>query len=127
MYSYPLQPRFNETDALGHINNTVLATWFEGARDKVFQVFTANLAPSDWRLILAKFSIEFHAELFYGEAVEIRTWVSRVGGSSFDVTQEAWQQGRRCASGVAVLVHYDFTSKQSVPLSDSQKQQLQQL
>lgn len=121
MYSQQLQPRFNDTDALGHINNTVIAVWFEGARDPLFRVFTPDLNPTDWRLILAKFSVEFHAELFYGQPVEIRTWVSRVGNSSFDVSQQAWQQGKLCASGVAVLVHYDFVGKSSVPL-DAQQQ-----
>lgn len=119
-----LQPRFNETDALGHINNTVLATWFEGARDSVFRVFSPTLDPQTWQLILAKFSIEFHAELFYGQPVEIRTWISRMGTSSFDVSQEAWQQGQRCASGVAVLVHYDFAGKTSKPLTELQRQTL---
>lgn len=121
MYSQQLQPRFNDTDALGHINNTVIAVWFEGARDPLFRLFTPDLNPTDWRLILAKFSVEFHAELFYGQPVEIRTWVSRVGNSSFDVSQQAWQQGKLCASGVAVLVHYDFVGKSSVPL-DAQQQ-----
>ncbi len=121
MYSQQLQPRFNDTDALGHINNTVIAVWFEGARDPLFRLFTPDLNPTDWRLILAKFSVEFHAELFYGQLVEIRTWVSRVGNSSFDVSQQAWQQGKLCASGVAVLVHYDFAGKSSVPL-DAQQQ-----
>lgn len=124
MQSTELQPRFNETDALGHINNTVLATWFEGARDSVFRVFSPRLDPQTWQLILAKFSIEFHAELFYGQPVEIRTWVSRMGTSSFDVSQEAWQQGQRCASGVAVLVHYDFAGKTSKPLTELQRQTL---
>lgn len=119
-----ISPRFNETDALGHINNTVLPCWFEGARDPLFRLFTADLAPDNWRLILAKFSVEFHAELFYGQAVEIRSWVSRVGGSSFDVTQEAWQAGQRCASGTAVMVQYDFAGKHSVPLSEQLKAQL---
>jgi acyl-CoA thioester hydrolase len=121
MYSQQIQPRFNDTDALGHINNTVLAVWFEGARDPLFRVFTPDLNPTDWRLILAKFSVEFHAELFYGQPVEIRTWVSRVGNSSFDVSQQAWQQDKLCASGVAVMVHYDFVGKSSVPL-DAQQQ-----
>lgn len=121
MYSQQLQPRFNDTDALGHINNTVIAVWFEGARDPLFRLFTPDLNPTDWRLILAKFSVEFHAELFYGQLVEIRTWVSRVGNSSFDVSQQAWQQGKLCASGIAVLVHYDFVGKSSVPL-DAQQQ-----
>lgn len=121
MYRQQIEPRFNDTDALGHINNTVLAVWFEGARDPLFRLFTPDLNPADWRLILAKFSVEFHAELFYGQPVEIRTWVSRVGNSSFDVSQQAWQQDKLCASGVAVLVHYDFVGKSSVAL-DAQQQ-----
>ena len=124
MLTETIQPRFNETDALGHINNTVVAAWFEGARDPIFRLFTPDLNPAQWRLILAKFSVEFHAELFYGTPVEIRSHISRIGGSSFDVTQEAWQQGKRCASGVAVLVQYDFTDKSSVPLPERLKQQL---
>lgn len=124
MYSEMIKPRFNETDALGHINNTVLATWFEASRDPVFQIFTADLDPTQWKLILAKFSVEFHAELFYGQQVEIRTWVSRVGTSSFDVSQQAWQEGKLCASGLAVLVHYDFSCGQSVPLTVHQQGQL---
>lgn len=127
MHSCVIAPRFNETDALGHINNTVLAAWFEGARDEVFRIFTADLDPGAWRLILAKFSIEFHAELFYGAPVEIRSHVSRIGGSSFDVSQQAWQHDRLCASGVAVLVHYDFVGKKSQALTDSQRQQLASL
>lgn len=124
MYSQQLDPRFTDTDALGHINNTVLAVWFEGCRDPLFRLFTPDLNPAAWRLILAKFSVEFHAELFYGQPVEIRTWVSRVGNSSFDVSQQAWQQGKLCASGVAVMVHYDFAAKQSVPLSETLQHQL---
>jgi acyl-CoA thioester hydrolase len=124
MLTETIQPRFNETDALGHINNTVVAAWFEGARDPIFRLFTPDLNPAQWRLILAKFSVEFHAELFYGKPVEIRSHVSRIGGSSLDVTQEAWQNGQRCASGVAVLVQYDFMCKSSVTLSDLVKQQL---
>jgi acyl-CoA thioester hydrolase len=127
MYNQTIQPRFNETDALGHINNTVVAAWFEGCRDPLFRLFMPDLNPAQWRLILAKFSVEFHAELFYGEPVEIRTWVSRVGNSSFDVSQQAWQLGKHCASGVAVMVHYDFQTKQSMPLTDHLKAQLLEL
>lgn len=124
MYSQTIQPRFNETDALGHINNTVVATWFEGCRDPLFRLFTPDLNPALWQLILAKFSVEFHAELFYGEQVEIRTWVSRVGNSSFDVSQQVWQLDKHCASGMAVMVHYDFQRKQSMPLTEHLKAQL---
>jgi acyl-CoA thioester hydrolase len=124
MFKEIIQPRFNETDALGHINNTVLTQWFEGARDPIFKLFTPDLNTKQWRLILASISVQFKAELFYGLPVELRTGVSMVGNSSFEIHQEAWQQGRCCALGKAVLVQYDFDAKQKLLLSHEQKASL---
>lgn len=124
MFKEIIQPRFNETDALGHINNTVLTQWFEGARDPIFKLFTPDLNTKQWRLILASISVQFKAELFYGLPVELRTGISMVGNSSFEIHQEAWQQGRCCALGKAVLVQYDFDAKQKLLLSHEQKASL---
>jgi acyl-CoA thioester hydrolase len=121
MFKEIIQPRFNETDALGHINNTVLAQWFEGARDPIFRLFSPDLDTKQWRLILASTSIQFKAELFYGVAVEIHTGISKVGNSSFEVYQQAWQQGKCCATGQAVLVHYNFAGKHKMALTEQQK------
>jgi acyl-CoA thioester hydrolase len=124
MFKENIQPRFNETDALGHINNTVLTQWFEGARDPIFKLFTPDLDTRAWRLILASISVQFKAELFYGAAVELRTGISMVGNSSFEVHQEAWQHGKCCAVGKAVLVQYDFNAQQKLLLSADQKADL---
>ena len=102
MFKEIIQPRFNETDALGHINNTVLTQWFEGARDPIFKLFTPDLDTRQWRLILASIQVQFKAELFYGVPVELRTGISMVGNSSFEVHQEAWQKDQCCALGKAV-------------------------
>ncbi|MCA1929314.1 thioesterase family protein [Rheinheimera sp.] len=126
MFKEIIQPRFNETDALGHINNTVLTMWFEGARDPIFKLFTPDLDTKQWRLILASISVQFKAELFYGRPVELRTGISKVGNSSFEVLQQAWQNGQCCAEGTAVLVHYDFIAKQKKLLSAEQKAALSQ-
>ena len=121
MFKEIIQPRFNETDALGHINNTVLTQWFEGARDPIFKLFTPDLDTRQWRLILASIHVQFKAELFYGMPVELRTGISMVGNSSFEVHQEAWQKDQCCALGKAVLVQYDFAAKQKLLLSTEQK------
>ncbi len=49
MFTETIQPRFSDTDALGHINNTMLPVWFEGARDPVFRLFSPDLTLSDWK------------------------------------------------------------------------------
>ncbi|NRA60505.1 MAG: acyl-CoA thioesterase [Psychrobium sp.] len=126
MFSITLSPRFLETDALGHINNTVLPMWFEAGRDPVFRLFTPDMDVNNWCLIIAKFSVSFHAETLYGTDVEIKTFIGRIGNSSFEVVQECWQNGIKTASGTLTMVHFDHKEKQSMPIPESIKQLLKQ-
>lgn len=124
MLSEKLMPRFSETDVLGHINNTALPVWFEAARVPIFKIFTPDLDPKQWKLIVAKVEVTFKGELFYGQEVEVKTAIERVGSSSFVILQQAWQHGECCAEGKTVMVRYNFTNKSSQPLSEEEKQQL---
>ncbi|WP_440054869.1 acyl-CoA thioesterase [Pseudoalteromonas sp. T1lg65] len=121
MLSETLMPRFAETDVLGHINNTVLPVWFEAARTPIFKVFTPNLDPKQWKLIVAKVEVTFKGELFYGQEVEVKTAIERIGNSSFVILQQAWQHGECCAEGKTVMVRYDFAAKQAQPLSEEER------
>ncbi|WNO59486.1 thioesterase family protein [Rheinheimera sp. MMS21-TC3] len=124
MFTEKLQPRFADTDALGHINNTVFTVWFEGARQGVFRIFTPELDLKHWPLIVASVKLDYHAQTHYGAEVEIRTHISRIGGSSFDVYQEAWQQGVKTVSGTAVMVQFDYNNNKAKPLTGQQLEQL---
>lgn len=117
-FSEQFNPRFSDTDALGHINNTMVPVWFEGARDPVFRWFSPELDTNNWRLILAKIDVSFIDQMYYGQPMEIRTYIGRIGGSSFDVYQELWQHEKLCASGTAVMVHYDYQQQKSVKIPE---------
>jgi acyl-CoA thioester hydrolase len=125
MFTTVIQPRFGDTDCLGHINNTVLALWFEQARTPFFKIFSPSLEINldTWPLIMAHTDYDFIAEMNLNE-LEIRTTVSRIGVKSFTVYHEAWQQGRLCVKGHAVVVYFDFKTKESVPLPDDIKRLL---
>ncbi len=125
MFSCPLVPRFLETDALGHINNTVLPMWFESARDPVFRFFTPDMDLNNWKLMLGSFNVSFHDETHYGSDVEIKTYISRIGGASFDVYQECWQHGKKTVSGTATMVYYCHQQKQSQKLTPQIIEQMQ--
>ncbi len=116
MFSEVITTRFSDTDALGHINNTMVPVWFEGARDPVFKWFMPDLNLKKWRLILAKIEVNFHAQIYYGKAIELRTYIGRIGGSSFDVYQELWQENIKCASGTAVMVHFCYENQSSIKI-----------
>jgi acyl-CoA thioester hydrolase len=111
-------PRFSDTDALGHINNTMVPVWFEGARDEVFKWFTPTLNLAEWRLILAKIDVSFHGQMYYGKAMEVRTYIGRIGSSSFDVYQELWQDDELKSSGTAVMVHFDYQEQKALKIPE---------
>lgn len=125
MLQETITPRFSETDALGHINNTVVPVWLEQARRPVFQLFTPDLDPEKWCLIVARIEINFLGELLYGHDVTIRTSVAKIGNTSFHLAQDIFQKAEIRAQGLAVLVHYDYQRKQSIPIPNDTRQQLE--
>ncbi|MEW6984120.1 acyl-CoA thioesterase [Colwelliaceae bacterium 6471] len=126
MFSEKITPRFCDTDALGHINNTMVPIWFEGARDPIFRLFMPELNIQEWSLILAKIDVSFLKQMYYGETIEVRTYLSRIGGASFDVYQELWQNGEKCASGTAVMVHFCYKNQSSEKIPEQIRVVMQQ-
>lgn len=119
MFETSVEPHFCDTDALGHISNTVLPVWFEGARAPLFRLVMPEMDLANWKLILRKVEVEFDAELFWGQTVTIKTRVGTIGNTSFQVLQEAWQGGKCCARGCVTLIYFDFETRQTVPIPDS--------
>ncbi|MCG7850955.1 MAG: acyl-CoA thioesterase [Methanosarcinaceae archaeon] len=119
MFHLRVIPQFANTDGLGHINNIVLANWFEQARNPIFRLFTPDLSvnPDKWKLIMVRTEYDFLGELFYGRDVEIKSYILKIGNTSFTIGHEAWQNGLMRTRGKAVLVHYDFNLKKPIPIT----------
>ena len=126
MWTKTLEPRFSETDALGHVNNTVLPIWFEESRTPIFELFCPGMNTNDWHLIIAKIDVDFLAEIYYGKSVEIRTFIEKIGNSSLVVHHEAWQEGKLASKGSAIMVHFDHKAKASKPIPDDIRNILEQ-
>lgn len=79
MFRMTVTPRFYETDALGHINNTVMSGWFEASREPVFRLFNPELNLDKWNLILAKVEVDYVAQTHYGHDVLLLTGTQKIG------------------------------------------------
>lgn len=128
MFKTTVAPRFGDIDGLGHVNNTVLAVWFEIGRNSIFRLFSPDLdlSPEVWHLILVRTEFDFLSQMYFRSDVEIRTFIEKIGNSSFTVGHEAWQEGELKVRGQAVLVYYDFKLQKALPLPDRVREMLKE-
>ncbi|WP_372996767.1 acyl-CoA thioesterase [Marinobacter sp.] len=124
MFHLELEPRFSDTDALGHISNTTLPVWFEQARTPIFRIFHPTLEVDTWPLIIARLEIDLMAQSYWHIPVRIKTGIGKIGNSSFHVIQEAWQGDKQIARGVAVLIHFDYENEKALPIPEDIKARL---
>ncbi len=120
MFTTKVTPRFGDADGLRHINNIALVEWFEVGRNPIFRIFTPDLDLSydKWKLILVRTEFDYIGEMYYGKDVEIKSYIHKIGNTSFIIGHEAWQDNELKARGKAVIVHYDFEIGKSKPIPE---------
>lgn len=120
MFKITVEPHFGDIDGLKHVNNNVLGHWFELGRNPIFRFFTPDLDLSyeKWKLIMVRTEFDFIAQIYYGSKVEIRSYILKIGKSSFTTGHEAWQDGKMKAKGKSIVVHYDFIEQCSKRIPD---------
>ncbi|AEF80452.1 acyl-CoA thioesterase [Leadbettera azotonutricia] len=128
MFSITVQPRFGDMDILGHINNTVPAAWCELAGTSVLKIFSPdlNISLDTLSLIVAHTDFDFLVEMGIKSAIEIKTWISKIGTSSFTIYHEIWQDSRCCVKSHAVLVCFNFITKKSFPIPEDKRKILEE-
>lgn len=127
MLKTTIRPRFSDTDALGHINNTVIPVWFLEAREPVLQIFMPGGAISQSSLAVVRMEVDYLKETHFGEDVTLTTIVHHIGNSSFALRQEVWQCGHCTARGITTLVHFNPQSRSSTPLPEHLRAALEDL
>ena len=126
MFTTTVSPRFGDMDLLGHINNTVIAAWFEFARNPLIRIFDPGLElkRESFPLTIAHTDYDFLDQIYFQNDVEIRTWIKKIGNKSFTAYHEAWQKERLCVRGSAVMVHFDFISGKTTSIPEDRKKLL---
>jgi len=109
--SLDIQVRFVDTDALGHINNAVYATYAELGRVE----FVRSLALPPGGFILARLAIDYRLQVRLGQRVRVETWVERIGNSSVTMRQVVHADDEPAAEIEAVAVWFDYGSNRPAP------------
>ena len=115
-----IQVRFNDTDALGHINNTSFALYAEYARVE----FLDNLRTGDVYLILAHIALDFVKQVKFREEIYVLTSVEKMGNSSVTLVQEVYASDEVAAKVRSVVVLFDYGTQKAVRIPDEVREQL---
>jgi acyl-CoA thioester hydrolase len=128
-----LTVRFRDCDPLGHVNNAVYLTYLEQGRFTLWRAqlgFVARSAgdegPRGVGFILARVECDFRAQARYGDELEVRIRLERLGRTSFSYTYEVVDAptDQVVLTATTVLVRYDYDTRRPVPLSDEIKARL---
>ena len=118
-YYYPVTVRFSETDAFGHLNNTVAFVYFEHARIQFFkEVGLMQLWMSqavDSIPVTADLHCDYLKQVFFDENLQIGVKVSRIGHSSLDLHYMVLNERKEmCMSGRGSIVQISKKTGKSI-------------
>lgn len=124
----PIEVRFADTDAMGHVNNAAYMTYCEIARAAYYEAITGEPLPlgahgASEGMILAEARIAFRAPAFYGEVLTIEARVSRIGRSSFtqefrlSAPESRYGRLRLVAVSESTQVMYDYSAERPILVS----------
>ncbi len=122
----PIQTRFCDTDASGHINNVSYMAYFELGRANYFKALRGHYNRDGSGFILGSIQAKFLKQAFFGSDLQIEAGISGIGRSSFRISCRIIDTatGEKIAESDATIVSYDFSAGHSVPLSDEWKKRV---
>ena len=118
-YEHPIEVRFADTDALGHVNNAVYLTYFEAARAGYYAAvagapFGTGEKAGERTFVIAEARLVFRRPAFFGEVLHVGcrfAWASRSSfGLEYSVRADASPvaEARLVADGDSVQVMFDL-------------------
>ena len=116
----PVEVRFRDCDAMGHVNNAVYLTYLEIARFAYWKAAEIGRLEGDISYIIARVEIDFRASAEPGDVIDVAIAVRAIGRSSFTMEYEIRdREGQVIVTARSVQVAYDYAAKQSVPVPDA--------
>ena len=122
-FSMPIQMRWNDLDALGHVNNAVFITYFEVARG----VFMMKACPGwDWHkdmFLIANINVDLRKELLLtAQNAKVHVKTMSLGTKSFVlqymITSENNGETVVHASGTTTQIMFDMKTRSTINIPD---------
>jgi len=124
----PLDVRWGDADALGHINNVQYVRYIESARVHYCKVvndlnFEAGI-KNCW--ILADLQCSYIGQLHYPSHIEVATRTGKLGNSSCELIASIFIDGKDepVFTSKAVMVWFDYIDQKSLRIPDNVREEI---
>ena len=121
--------RWDDIDALGHVNNAKYLTYAQEARFhwSFYQFYERNETPNFIDMVVARAEVDFIVPIYEGGLfVDVHIWVESIGTSSFVLNYEISSKGVLHARVKSVQVAISLATKKSRPLTDTEREFLKE-
>jgi acyl-CoA thioester hydrolase len=119
-HTTPIQLRFNDFDALGHVNNSVYFSFYDLGKTSYFNEVLPEVSISkEVGVVIANIQVSFLLPVYPGENVAVETAVVEIGNKSFKLLQQLIDIDTNEVKCVChtVMVCFDAKTKSSHPIS----------
>jgi len=120
-HTTPIQLRFNDFDALGHVNNSVYFSFYDLGKTTYFTEVLPEVSVSkEVGVVIGHIEVSFLLPVYPGENVAVETAVAEIGNKSFKLLQQLIDVETKEVKCVCqtVMVCYDAKTKTSRPISN---------
>jgi len=127
-FYHPIEIRYADIDAQGHVNNAKYLTYMEQARMAYFLKLGMWDGASFVEIgtILAHVEVNYLAPIRLLQSIRVGVRVSRLGNKSLTMVYslQDTQTGQELATGESVIVAFDYQQGQSIPVPGPWRQNI---
>jgi acyl-CoA thioester hydrolase len=122
----PVEVRFRDLDALGHVNSAVYITYFEVARSKYWTDLFGIQSYQEFGFLVVRTECNYRSPAHFGETLAVAARVSELRNSSFVFEYEILEEksSRLIADGKSVQACFDMRGGKAVPIPPGVRQRI---
>lgn len=116
-FTTPIEIRFADLDAYGHVNNALFFTFLETARIKLFQQHFGAFLDSPLMFLVVRAECDYRLPIELNDPLLVTVSVDQVRHSSLDFSYRLHDgEGKLFAEAKTVMVSYNPTIKKPVAI-----------
>ena len=126
----PLRLDWSEMDLFGHINNVMYFKFIQASRVHYWELSGLSQLHSEVKKgpMLASCSCQFRKPLFYPDNITVQASVSFIKNTSFGIHHQILNsKGEVAAEADDVVVMYDFTANEKMPVPDDFRRKVEEM